>query len=161
LATGVARAGDVQANAAATGGVGATPGTAVAKSDAKNSHGSKAVTTASAPGGGAGTSPSALTLAGVGSGNVALASAFTPGQVVANAVLTPGGGTFGVGAMSAAYGGLGPLQYEATADFDFTTSTAEKLYLNLDADNFSGIGFDGLVLKVILDGVEHTYAFRP
>jgi hypothetical protein len=151
-ATGVALTGNVQANASAKGGAGATPGTAVAKSDAKNSHG-EAVTTASAPGGCAGTSPSALTLAGVGSGNVALASAFTPGQVVANAVLTPGGGAIiGVGAMSAAYGGLGPLQYVTTSGFDFTTSTSEALDLELTSDEDAGIGLDSLKVEVAVNG---------
>jgi hypothetical protein len=46
--------------------------------------------------------------------------------------------------MSAAYGGIGPLQYEATAVFDFTPSKTEALDLNLLSDNVAGIGFDSL-----------------
>jgi hypothetical protein len=51
------------------------------------------------------------------------------------------------------------VQYEGTAVFDFTTFTSEPLYLNLISDNFSGIGFDSLKLKVIVDGTGHTYKF--
>jgi hypothetical protein len=100
-----------------------------------------------------------LTAAGVGSGSVALATAFTPGQAVSNAALTPGlltpGGQaiIGVGAMSAAYGGLAPTTYEATAVFDFTTTSAsEALDLNLLSEQVVGIGFDSQDLQVALDG---------
>jgi hypothetical protein len=60
--------------------------------------------------------------------------------------------------MSAGYGGSGGgVQYEATAVFDFTTSTSETLDLNLLANNFSGSGFDSLELEVIVDGKAHVY----
>ena len=42
-------------------------------------------------------------------------------------------------------------------DFDFSTSKSEALDLNLLSDNFSGIGFDSLELKVIVDGTAHVY----
>jgi hypothetical protein len=134
-----------------TGGVGdggiGVGGTAFAKTEAKNSS-EEVITTASAPGSGVRTSPSALTLAGVGTGNVALAPTFTSGQVVSNAVLTPGGGTvIGVGAFSAAYGGLA-LQYAATAGFDFTPSNREGLDLKLISDEDVGVGLDSLQVKV-------------
>jgi hypothetical protein len=148
-ATGLALTGSVQANASANGGEsGVTPGTAFAQSDAKNSSG-EALTTASAPGGGAGTSPSASTAAGVGSVSLTPAN-ITPGQAVSNAIRT--GPYIGEGAMSAGYDGLGPLQYEATATFDFKTSASETLYLNLLSDQVSGIGFDSLELLVLVDG---------
>ena len=148
-ATGLALTGNVQANASANGGEsGVTPGTAFAQSDAKNASG-EALTTASAPGGGAGTSPSAVTAAGVGSVSLTPAS-ITPGQAVSNAIRT--GPYIGEGAMSAGYGGLEPLQYEATATFDFKTSASETLYLNLLSDQVSGTGFDSLELLVLVDG---------
>jgi hypothetical protein len=122
-----------------------------------NSDG-KALTTASAPNG---TSASALTNAAVGSGSASLV-AIAAGQVASNAVLTPGGPYLGVGAMSAGYNGIGygespALLYEATAVFDFTTSTSETLDLNLLSDNFSGVSFDSLEFKVIVDGTTHVY----
>jgi hypothetical protein len=159
-ATGVAVTGNVQATASANGGASYIPGTAFAKSDAKNSHG-EAVTTASAPGGLGGTSPSTLTLAGVGSGNVALPTTFTQGEVISNAVLTPGGQDIGVGAMSVVYGGVGGLQYEATALFDFRTTKLEALDLNLLSANFSnvsGVVFDKLELQVSVDGTPISHA---
>ena len=156
-ATGVAIRGSVQANASANGGAGVIPGAAFAQSDAKNASG-EVLTTASAPGasapGGPGTPQSALTSAGVGSGSVTLAAAFTAGQAVSDAIRTPGGGlTIGVGAISAAYGGLGGLEYTATAVFDFsTTAKSEALDLKVLADKAAGIGFDSLELKVSDDG---------
>jgi hypothetical protein len=152
-ATAVALTGNVQANASTNGGAGSTPGTAFAKSDARNASG-EVITMASAPGGGARTSPSASAAAGVGPGTVTLATTFTQGQVVSDALLTPKGSDFSVGAMSAAYGGLGPLQYEATAVF--TTSKSETLYLNLLSDNFGqpGFDFDTLTLEVFVNGIE-------
>jgi hypothetical protein len=64
----------------------------------------------------------------------------------------------GVGAMSAGYGGSNQaLQYEATAEFDFTTATSETLDLNLLSDNFSGVSFDSLELKVVVDGTADVY----
>jgi len=150
-AIGLALTGNVQANASANGGEsGPTPGTAFARSRAKNSSG-EALTTASAPGGGAGTSPSASTAAGVGSVSLTPAN-ITPGQAVSNAIRT--GPYIGEGAMSAGYGGLGGLRYEATATFDFKTSASETLYLNLLSDQASGIGFDSLELEVFVDGIQ-------
>jgi hypothetical protein len=56
--------------------------------------------------------------------------------------------------MSAAYGGLGPLQYAATAVF--TTPKSETLYLNLLSDNFGqpGFDFDTLTLEVFVNGIQ-------
>jgi hypothetical protein len=153
-ATGVAVNGNVQASASANGGGGVIAGTAFAQSEAKNASG-EALTTASAPGGRGSTSPSAVTAAGVGPGSVTLARTFTQGQVVSDAILTPKGQYIGVGAMSAAYGRLGPLQYDATAVFDFTTpKSGESVYLNLQSDNFGPIGFDTLKLEVLVDGLQ-------
>jgi hypothetical protein len=141
--------------ASAAASASSTGSSAAASANARNSHGT-ALTTASAPGG---TSASALTKAAVGAGAESLVP-IMPGQAVSNAILTPGGAAIGVGAMSGGYGGAGQaLQYRATAIFDFTTPTSETLYLNLVADNFSGIGFNRLVLKVIVDGTEHAYTF--
>jgi hypothetical protein len=106
-------------------------------------------TTASAP---SGNSASALTTAAVGSGSVTLAPTFTAGEVVSDAIRTPTGPYFGVGAMSAAYGILAPPQYEATAVF--TTPKSEMLYLNLLSDSFGVIGFDSLTLEVFVNGIE-------
>jgi hypothetical protein len=152
-ATGLAFNGNVQANASATGGAGATPGAAFARSLAKNASG-EVITTASAPGGGAGTSPSGLTAAAVGPSGPITPVLITAGRVVSDAIRTPVGQYFGVGAMSAAYGGLGPLQYEATAVF--TTPKSETLYLNLMSDNFGqpSFDFDTLTLEVFVNGIE-------
>jgi probable HAF family extracellular repeat protein len=136
-ATASSTTGSASATANSTGGVGGVGGTAFAKSDAKNSSG-EVITTASAPGGGVRTSPSALTAAGVGSVSLAPAN-ITPGRVVSNAVLVPG--DFGAGAMSDAALN-GPPEYEATAVFDFTTSKSETLQFTLPSDNFVGTGFD-------------------
>jgi hypothetical protein len=140
-ATASSSTGSASAKANSTGGVGAfwdsVGGTAFAKSDAKNANG-EVITTASAPGGGVRTSPSALTAAGVGSVSLAGAN-ITPGRVFSNAILVPG--DFGAGAMSDAALN-GQPQYEATAVFDFTTSKSETLYLTLPSDNFVGTGFE-------------------
>ena len=91
-----------------------------------------------------------MATAAVGSGNVTLAPTFTGGEVVSNAVLTGGGAIIGDGAMSAAYGGFVPLQYEVAAVFDFTApKTGEKVNLDLLSDNFGTIGFDSLDLLVV------------
>jgi hypothetical protein len=160
-ATGVALAGNVQANASANGGVGAFPGAASAQSEAKNSRG-EALTSASAPGGGAGTSPNALTEAGVGSVSLTPAT-FAAGRAVSNAIVTPTGPDFGIGAMSAAYGGPGQtptLQYTATALFDFKASTGGALDLNFFSVDVVGIGFDSLELQVAVGaGPPRTYNF--
>jgi hypothetical protein len=151
----VAIAGNVQANAAANGGTGGpTPGTAFAHSRAKNSNG-EALTSASAPSGGADTSSSASTEAGVGSVSLA-PDGISEGQTVSNAILTGPG--VGEGAMSAGYGGSSAaVQYEATAVFDFATLTSETLDLTLASDSVSGAGFDSLELKIIVDGTAHVY----
>jgi hypothetical protein len=162
-AIGVTLAGNIQANASANGGNALHPGTASAWSEAKNPSG-ETLTKASAPQGGEWESPSALTAAAVGSGNIAPVS-ITSGQAVSRAIQTPGGPDFAEGAMSAGYGGglepagsqPSPLQYNASAVFEFTTSTSETLDLDLLSDNFSGVGFDSLKLEVIVDGTGHTY----
>jgi hypothetical protein len=150
-ATGVAVNGNVQANASANGGAGVIAGTAFAQSEAKSASG-EALTTASAPGGRGSTPPSAVTSAAVGPGSVKLTPTFTGGQVVSDAILTPKGQY--IGAMSAAYGGLGALQYEATAAF--TVPKRETLYLNLLSDNFGkpAFDFDTLTLEVFVNGIE-------
>jgi hypothetical protein len=136
-------------------------GTAFAQSEAKNASG-EALTTASAQGGGAGRSPSAVTSAGVGSVSLAPAN-MTPGGAVSNAI-GPAGLNFGEGAMSAAYGGE-PLKYEATAVFDFSTTKSEGLNLSLISDDLAlvGIGFDSLELTVTLDGssIRYQNTFSP
>jgi hypothetical protein len=155
----------VQAAASSFGGgdylPGRSGGSASASATALNSDG-EALTTASAPNG---YSAGALTNAAVGSGSEPLV-ALKAGQAVSDATLTPRGPAIGIGAMSAAYGGTGPyggtgqaLDYEATAVFDFTTTTSAPLYLNLVADKVAGIGFGKLELKVIVDGAGYTYTF--
>jgi hypothetical protein len=113
----------VQADASAFGGAGYSyqPGLAGAASvsaSAQN-HSGEVVTTASAPGAGP-RGTSALSNAAIGPGSESLIPNGTA-DAVSNAILTPKGPDIGVGAMSAAYGGRwGPVQYEATAVFDFT-----------------------------------------
>jgi hypothetical protein len=153
----VALTGNVQTNASATGGggsgsVGSAPGTAFARSDAKNASG-EALTTASSPGGGVGTE------AGVGSVSLDPAD-IGAGRAVSNAILTPNGLDVGVGAMSGAYGGSsGALEYSATALFEFSPSANEALDLNWLSDSSSGIGFDSLILQVTSNGTTQTYKF--
>jgi hypothetical protein len=138
--------GSPSATASSTSASGAT-----ASANAQNSDGA-AVTSASAPAG------SALTNATVGSGSPTLVN-ITAGQAVSNAILTPNGPDIGVGAMSAAYGGVSE-EYSATAVFDFSASPGEALDLNLLSDNVSGIGFNSLELQVTLgDGTPQTYNF--
>jgi hypothetical protein len=100
-----------------------------------------------------------LAQASIGSGNATLIR-ISGGQAASYAV-GPSGADFGIGAMSAAYGGTGQaLQYEDTVLFNFTTKTTETLDLNLLSDNFSGIGFDSLKLVVAAVGApSHTYTF--
>ena len=72
--------------------------------------------------------------------------AIAAGQSVSVAYLTGAGG---VGEMSAGYGGEGEtLVYETTADFSFTTSQPEPLYLTLVDFASTGEGFDSLELNV-------------
>jgi hypothetical protein len=140
----------VSARATATGGAGssANSGQASAQSMAQNATG--AVTTmANSP---AGANASAMTMADIG----AVAPALVPvsaGQTVSNATLTPGGSTVRFGAMSVGYGGSGqPLTYDAEADFNFATTSPEKLFLTLFSNEASGSGFDSLELKIVVDG---------
>ncbi len=88
------------------------------------------------------------------------------GQSISNATLTPGGPTIGVGAMSAGYGGMygdfpmeEPLIHETTANFVFTTTAPEELYLNLLDNNVSGAGFDSLELQVNANNNVFDYTF--
>jgi hypothetical protein len=154
-ATGVALTGNVRANASAYGGWALVPGTAaIAQSEAKNSKG-EVLTTASAPRDAGGGSPSAVTSAGVGAGNIILSP--SESQVVSDAILTltpirhTNLETIGEGAMSAGFsGGLLQQTYAGTAVFDFKTSaTSEALDLNMLSDNAVGIGFNTLTLQVI------------
>ena len=85
-----------------------------------------------------------------------------PVRSVSNATLTPGGPTVGVGAMSAGYGGLTdyrPLIYATTANFTFTTTAPEELYLNCSTTMSSGFGFDSLELRVNADNNVFDYTF--
>jgi hypothetical protein len=155
-ATGLAITGNVQAKASANGGTsGNTPGNAFARSDAKNSHG-EAVTTATAPRGGAGTSPSASTEAAILTPTGNVSASIAAGQVVSDAILTPAGGLdFGIGAVTAAYGGpegTTTLDYAATTLFDFTPSTTGVLDLRVLSDPHVRSGFDRLNLQVVFDG---------
>ena len=163
--------GSASATATAIGGAaaaGVSPsGAAAASANAQNIAGAAAaLTSASAP---AASSASALTNATVT--NAALNSgsaplpAIEPGRTVSDAILSPKNQTVGVGAMSAAYGGSGQaLTYEATATFDFTTTTGGALDLKPVSYNFAdtsaGVAFDNLELEVIVDGgPPHTYKF--
>jgi hypothetical protein len=126
--------------------VGVAPsGTASAKSVAQNTSGA-VTTTAQSPAGGA---ASAKTTAAVGSGAATIIG-ISPGQTTSFAALTSGSG---FGAMSAGYGGEGQtLTYDAEADFEFVIGSAEKFYLTLLSNDSSGLGFDSLELKIVVDG---------
>jgi hypothetical protein len=149
--------GQVQADASAFAGQ--PGGTASASANAQNRSG-EVITTASAPGGTWTTLASALATAAVGSGNVTPAPTFTRGEVISSAIETTSSSDFGVGAMSAAYGGLGPRQYPGPLQYDatalFTAPKSETLYLSLLSDNFGQLGFDfdTLTLEVFVNGIE-------
>ena len=51
------------------------------------------------------------------------------------------------------------LTYATTADFTFTTTAPEALYLNLLGENASGVGFDSLELQISADGSVSDYTF--
>jgi hypothetical protein len=149
--------GPVQADASAFGGAGYSrqPGQAgdgSASASAQN-HSGEVMTTASAPGrvrSPRGTTALANATVGSGSGSITLVN-ISLGQAVSNAIRTPGGQY--IGAMSAASNGNDITQaYEATAVFDFSTTTPEALDLKLLADNFAYSGFDRLQLQVTDDG---------
>jgi hypothetical protein len=154
--------GSVSATASSAGGVGAYPsqpfgGSATVSATTRNSAGAALTTSASALEG------SALTNATVGSGSESLV-AIAAGQAVSNAILIPKGPNIGIGAMSAAYGGVPggnpALEYAATAVFSFSPSADEALDLNLLSYDVSGIGFNSLELQVTLpDGTNQTYTF--
>jgi hypothetical protein len=153
--------GPVQADASAFGGAGYSynPGLAGAASvsaSAQN-HSGEVMTAASDPGAGP-RGTSALSNAAIGPGSESLIPNGTA-DAVSNAILTPEGPDIGVGAMSAAYGGRwGPVQYEATAVFDFTSTKSEPLVLNLLADNVAGTGFD-ITLEVFAKATSSTPTF--
>jgi hypothetical protein len=157
--------GAVQANASAFGGTilslqAGVGGSASAYTSALNQSG-EVITTASGPGGYRGPS-SALTSAEIGSGLVTLGNNLTAGRVFSIAIGTHTQSIFGEGAMSAAYGGVGPQQqYEATAVFDFTTPKSEALDLKVISDIFNGIGFDNLELLVFVGGNPTPVLFPP
>ena len=149
-------AGTVDSSAVAYGGAGGVRGpnpglggSASASATAQKSN-VEVLTTAFAPGGGA---ASAFTNATVG-GSIASVN-LTPGRVVSNAILIPG--DFGAGAMSVALNGQ-PQQYEATAVFDFLTSSETPLYLHLPSDNFVGTGFD-VTLEVFANATSSIPTF--
>jgi hypothetical protein len=103
-----------------------------------------------------------MTTAAVGTGSPTLAP-LAVGQTVSNATLTLGASTIGLGAMSAGsagYGGPGET-YQATADFNFTTTAPEELYLTLLESNSTGsLGpHDSMTLQVNTDGTVADYTF--
>ena len=119
------------ATSTATGGNGGAtdsgPGvTGQANADSKSQNGGGSVqASANSPGGGP---ASAMSVAAIEPG-APPAIDISPGQTVSVAFLTGAGG---VGDMSAGYGGEGEtLVYETTADFSFTTTQPDPLYLTL------------------------------
>jgi hypothetical protein len=97
-------------------------------------------------------------MAAIGAASPALAP-LAVGQIVSYATLTPGTSIFGIGAMSAGSPGYGTFQ--ATADFNFTTTAPEKLYLTLLESNSSGsLGLgDSMALEINANGTVEDYTF--
>jgi hypothetical protein len=146
--------GSASATANSAGGTRyAISGVSGAATASANAQHSDRATLTSASASSHGSSAKALANVSVGPGSESLV-AIVAGQAVSDAILAPNGSDIGVGAMSAAYGGLGPLQYEATALF--TSPKSETLYLNLLSNNFGqpGFDFDTLTLEVFLNGIE-------
>jgi hypothetical protein len=134
----------------------AKSGFAAASSRSSDGAGDQILTTAGAPVGGP---ASAVTKTAIATGENPSVT-LVAGQAESVAALTPGGATFGVGAMSAGYGGEGEsLTYTDSADFDFTTVAAGTLYVDLVSNVSSGVGFDSLGLDIDVNGEQHTYGF--
>jgi hypothetical protein len=152
-------AGPASATATATGGApgpagepGVIPGisgSASAQSTATGADGS-VKTLASSPA--AGSAASAMTVSKFGSVGAALVP-IVAGQTVSDAALGAGPSLRATGAMSAGYGGSGETEtYSTEADFAFTTSAPEELFLTLLDNNASGVGFDNLSLQIDVNG---------
>jgi hypothetical protein len=161
-ATATSTAGGVaaEATAIATGGAGGAAtgggapgigGDATATANAVSSMAAAGVTaTAHSPGGGP---ASAMSIATIGPGAPPPVE-ISKGLSTSVAILAPGEAK---GEMSASYGGEGEtLVYETTADFSFTTSEPEPLYLTLLDFDATGNGFDRLELTVDADGNPNT-----
>jgi hypothetical protein len=132
-------------------GPGAT-GQANAESESNNGGGTVQAT-AHSPGGGP---ASAMVVAAIEPGAPPPVE-ISKGQSASVGFLTPGKA---MGEMSAGYGGEGEtLVYETTADFSFTTSQSEPLYLTLLNFAATGDGFDSLELKVTADASPFDYTF--
>jgi len=156
------------ATADASGGFGATPGSASASATVDNAT-AGAVSATSQVNNGAGWSAEAVASAPVlGPASASSTSSFGLGQAplvplaegqIADVVkLTPTAPTFATGAMSAE-GVAGSVEtLEATADINFTTTSTEPIYLNLVDYNFSGTSFASLTLEVTAsDGFSHNF----
>ena len=143
----------VSATSTATGGNGGATdlgpgpnGQANADSKSQNSGGT-VLASAHSPGGGP---ASAMSVAAIGQ-SAPPPIAISPGQSTSIAILTSSGG---VGEMSVGYGGEGEtLVYETTAEFDFTTTQPDPLYLTLVNFDATGDGFDSLEL-IVSDNVD-------
>ena len=145
----------VSATSTATGGNGGATdlgpgpnGQANADSKSQNSGGTVQAS-AHSPGGGP---ASAMSVAAIGQ-SAPPPIAISPGQSTSIATLTSSGG---VGEMSVGYGGEGEtLVYETTAEFGFTTTQPDPLYLTLVNFDATGDGFDSLEL-IVSDSVAPT-----
>jgi hypothetical protein len=134
----------------------AKSGGAAASSRSNDGAGDEVLTTAGSPVGGPASAATKTAIATGEKPSVTLVA----GQAQSVAALTPGGRTFGAGAMSAGYGGEGEsLTYTDGADFDFTTAAAGTLYVDLVSNVSSGVGFDSLGLDIDVNGEQHTYGF--
>ena len=70
-------------------------------------------------------------------------------------------GTYAAGAMSAGHGGSGKsLTYSAEADFTFTTTAPEDLYLTLLDNNHTSFGFDSMDFTIVINyGYSDYFSF--
>jgi hypothetical protein len=134
----------------------AKSGFAAASSRSSDGAGDQVLTTAGTPVGGP---ASAVTKTAIATGEKPSVT-LVAGETQSVAALTPGGATFGVGAMSAGYGGEGEsLTYADSADFYFAPAAAGTLYVDLISNVSSGVGFDSLGLDIDVNGENHTYNF--
>ena len=138
-----------------------TTGTAYAQSAANNGLGWNTTAYAQTPVGSATTGATASTMASFGTGQVAL-STLAAGHAATIVRLTPTDVTYATAAMSAGGHPLAtePFTYYDTAYIDFTTTSAETLYLDLINYNVSGNGFASLAFTVdASNGFAKTYDF--
>ena len=52
-----------------------------------------------------------------------------------------------------------PLEYTAQADYDFTTTSGETMYLNLLSNTSTGDGFDSLTFNIDSSAGNYSYTF--